>query len=59
MNGAEVQFEDWHVAVQLIAFCIIFAAFLFFSVKTFLMKKDKEKKLASIPLEDESDPPSS
>lgn len=61
MNGAEVQFEGWHVWVQIIAFTIIFLAFCYFSIRTFFMKPDREQELAAMPLDDPSaekqDPP--
>ncbi len=53
MNGAKVTFEDWHVWVQIIAFCIIFTAFVAFTVRTLLMKKDKENTLAAMALDPE------
>lgn len=52
MNGATVQFEDWHVWIQVVAFTIIFLAFCYFTMRTLLMKKDREQKLASMPLDD-------
>ena len=54
MNGAKVTFEDWHVWVQIIAFCIIFTSFMFFVIRTLRMKKDKEQELASMALDPES-----
>lgn len=51
MNGAKVTFEDWHVWVQIIAFCIIFTSFIYFVIRTMRMKKDKEQELASMPLD--------
>jgi len=53
MSGAEIQFEGWHVGVQITAFVIIFLAFFYFSIRAFMMKKDKEDRLASMPLEDQ------
>jgi hypothetical protein len=55
MNGAKVAFEEWHVWVQTIAFIIIFSAFCVFSIKAFLMKKEREQELASMPLDDPAD----
>ena len=54
MNGAKVTFEDWHVWVQMIAFFIIFTAFIIFVIRTAMMKKDKERELASMALDPES-----
>lgn len=53
MNGAKVTFEDWHVWVQMIAFFIIFTAFVFFTIRTLLMKKEKENRLAAMALDPE------
>jgi len=59
MNGAKITFENWHVVVQMIAFFIIFTAFVYFSIRTLLMKKDKEDKLASMALDEENVRPES
>lgn len=56
MNGAKVTFENWHVWVQIIAFFVIFSAFCYFTFRTLRMSKEKEKNLASMPLDlDEAD----
>jgi len=55
MSGSEVQYEDWHVGIQIAAFTVIFIAFCYFSIRAFLMKKDKEDKMAAMPLEEEEE----
>lgn len=55
MNGAKLQFENWHAWVQVVAFTIIFLAFCYFTVRALLMKKDREQKMAAMPLQDEPD----
>ena len=57
MNGAKVQFEGWHTWIQVIAFTIIFLAFCYFTIKTLMMKRDREQKMAAMPLDDENDTP--
>ena len=57
MNGAKLHFENWHAWVQVVAFTIIFLAFCYFSVRALLMKKDREQKMAAMPLQDEPDNP--
>jgi cbb3-type cytochrome oxidase subunit 3 len=52
MNGAKVQFEGWHVWIQIAAFTIIFIAFCYFTIRALFMNKDREQKLASMPLND-------
>ena len=54
MGGSEVQFEDWHVTIQVIAFVVIFLAFCYFTVRTLFMKREKEKRMAAMPLDDDS-----
>jgi hypothetical protein len=56
MNGAKVHFEEWHALVQGVAFVLIFTAFCYFTVRTLMMKKDQEKRLAAMPLQDELPP---
>ena len=53
MNGAEVQFEGWHKWIQVAAFTIIFLTFCYLTIRTLLMRRDHEQKMAAMPLEDE------
>jgi cbb3-type cytochrome oxidase subunit 3 len=52
MNGAKVSFEDWHALIQGVAFVIIFLAFCYFTFRTMMMKKEKERAMAAMALDD-------
>ena len=57
MNGAKVTFENWHVWVQMVAFFIIFTSFIYFTIRTLRMKKEKEHQLASMALDPDDQVP--
>jgi len=48
-----VTFDDWQTIVTLIAFVLTFAAFVFFTVRAFFMKKRDLDQRANLPLEDQ------
>jgi hypothetical protein len=54
MKG-NINFEDWHVVIQTVAFIIISSFFVVVTIRTLLMKKERENALAAMPL-DEGDP---
>ena len=53
-----VQFEDWQAIITVVAFVLIFSAFLYFCWRAFRMSKGHRKHMSELPLKSE-DPPES